>query len=160
MERSKSWRHLVMVLSVAVASSTICLVDVLPEDPKVGFLHPKRCSGDIEFPYTFLAKFFKLKKNRDWSCSDIQRKLLDELQVQKVVKWTDSARKNVVLLTLHHFCKCDRFRIEKAILKIRTRDKVNFAEAKSTALKCVTRHGDSFAQVLPRHRPENHLYLY
>ncbi|KAG7162110.1 hypothetical protein Hamer_G010767, partial [Homarus americanus] len=42
--------------------------------------------------------------------------------------------------------ECDRFRLEIEIFHIRMRDKVSFAEARSTALKSVSSHGYSYAQ--------------
>ncbi|KAG7161422.1 hypothetical protein Hamer_G014063, partial [Homarus americanus] len=42
----------------------------------------------------------------------------------------------------------------RQILHVRTRDKVSFAEARSTALKSVSSHGDSYAQVLSRHKAQ------
>ncbi|KAG7157455.1 hypothetical protein Hamer_G005895, partial [Homarus americanus] len=48
--------------------------------------------------------------------------------------------------------ECDHFQIEKETLKIYTRDKVNFGEAKNTALKYISSHGNTYAQGLSRHK--------
>ncbi|KAG7157215.1 hypothetical protein Hamer_G010066 [Homarus americanus] len=48
--------------------------------------------------------------------------------------------------------ECDQFQIEKEILKIHTRDKVSFAEARNTVLKYSSSHGDSYVQFLSRHK--------
>ncbi|KAG7174487.1 CAD protein-like 2, partial [Homarus americanus] len=75
----------------------------------------------------------------------LEEKLLDEHRVQKVVK-VNRVRNIRVLSAVF------RFRLKKEILNIRTRDKVSSAKARSTALKSISRHGDSYAQVLSEHK--------
>ncbi|KAG7159584.1 hypothetical protein Hamer_G004237 [Homarus americanus] len=48
--------------------------------------------------------------------------------------------------------ECDRYRLEKEIIILRTRDKVSFAEARSAALKSLSSHRDTYAQVVSRHK--------
>lgn len=58
-------------MSMAAATTSICedkhlcVVNILPQHPKIGFLHPGRCCNEIEFPFTFLAYFFELEYRLD-----------------------------------------------------------------------------------------------
>ncbi|KAG7176873.1 hypothetical protein Hamer_G000066, partial [Homarus americanus] len=47
---------------------------------------------------------------------------------------------------------------EREILHIHTRDKVHFAEARSTARKSVPNHGDLYAQVLSQHKAQQFFF--
>ncbi|KAG7168369.1 hypothetical protein Hamer_G002397, partial [Homarus americanus] len=72
-----------------------------------------------------------------------EEKLVEKLLVQKVVKVDSEA--HPISST-----ECERFRLKREILYIHTRDKESFAEARSA--ETVSSHGDSYVQVLSRHK--------